>query len=183
MDPSVVAALITTPTAVLAAATAYAAGRAQARSAHRGPVDAIRRQHQRDAYAAFLIAAQTLADETNYPARANEVARQQAASNEPTPDGPLWQMERALRLMSEADTTALRSRAAVVSLEGPAPIAVAAAEVEEAARHTVQVARATLATVAEWLPNANELMQPNRKLRQAIRAFIVAARDHLNTHD
>ncbi|MGW2100393.1 hypothetical protein ACWCPX_22355 [Streptomyces olivaceoviridis] len=51
MDPAVTAALITTPTAVLAAAAAYAAGRAQARSAHRGPVDAVRRQHQRDAYA------------------------------------------------------------------------------------------------------------------------------------
>ncbi|MCW8382430.1 hypothetical protein [Streptomyces justiciae] len=57
MDPAVAAALITTPTAVLASAAAYAAGRAQARSAHRGPVDAVRRQHQRDAYAELSRAA------------------------------------------------------------------------------------------------------------------------------
>jgi hypothetical protein len=57
MDPAVTAAIITTPTAVIAAAAAYAAGRAQARGAHRGPVDAVRRQHQRDAYAEFLRAA------------------------------------------------------------------------------------------------------------------------------
>ncbi len=42
------------PPAVLAAVGAYAAGRAQARAAHRGPVDAIRRQHQREAYATLV---------------------------------------------------------------------------------------------------------------------------------
>ncbi|MDX3067151.1 hypothetical protein PV518_34105 [Streptomyces sp. ND04-05B] len=59
MDPSIAAALITTPTTVLAAAAAYAAGRAQARSAHRGPVDAVRRQQQRDAYAELTRAARS----------------------------------------------------------------------------------------------------------------------------
>ncbi|MFG2552932.1 hypothetical protein ACGFWF_23685 [Streptomyces sp. NPDC048581] len=59
MDPAITAALITTPTAVLAAATAYAAGRAQANAAHRGPVDAVRRQHQRDAYAHLLATVHT----------------------------------------------------------------------------------------------------------------------------
>ncbi|MDQ1031433.1 hypothetical protein QF035_009015 [Streptomyces umbrinus] len=57
MDPAIIAAVITTPTAVIAAAAAYAAGRAQARAAHHGPIDAVRRQHQRDAYAALTRAA------------------------------------------------------------------------------------------------------------------------------
>ncbi|MEV5295377.1 hypothetical protein AB0K64_29635 [Streptomyces sp. NPDC053741] len=57
MDSAIAAALVATPTAALAATAAYAAGRAQARAAQRGPVDAVRRQHQRDAYAAFLRAA------------------------------------------------------------------------------------------------------------------------------
>ncbi|MEU0300627.1 hypothetical protein ABZ252_14320 [Streptomyces sp. NPDC006175] len=57
MDSAGIAALITTLTAVLAAATAYAAGRAPARAAHRGPVDAVRRQHQREAYAALATQA------------------------------------------------------------------------------------------------------------------------------
>lgn len=47
MDPAVLAALITTPTAVLAATAAYAAGRAQAQ----GSVNSIRRKDQREAYA------------------------------------------------------------------------------------------------------------------------------------
>lgn len=53
MDPAVVAALVAAPTAALAAAAAYAAGRAQGRAT----VDAVRRQHQREAYAALNIAA------------------------------------------------------------------------------------------------------------------------------
>lgn len=57
MDPAIIAALITTPTAVIAAAAAYAAGRSQARAAHHGPIDAVRRQHQRDAYADLTRAA------------------------------------------------------------------------------------------------------------------------------
>ncbi|WP_237314693.1 hypothetical protein [Streptomyces sp. AMCC400023] len=85
--------------------------------------------------------------------------------------------------MSEADITELRSRGAVVSLEGPTPIAAAAEKVEGAAHHTLYVARAVLGSVAEWPPSGREMMQPNRELRQAIQAFTVAARDHLNTHN
>lgn len=56
MDPAVTAALISAPVTVVAAGAAFAAGRAQARGAHRGPVDAVRRQHQHDAYATFIAA-------------------------------------------------------------------------------------------------------------------------------
>lgn len=57
MDPAVAAALVATPSALLAALAAYTAGRAQARSAQRAPIDAVRRQHQRDAYAELIRAA------------------------------------------------------------------------------------------------------------------------------
>jgi hypothetical protein len=57
MDATVTAALITAAAAALGAAPAYAAGRAQARGAHRGPIEAVRRQHQRDAYAELIRAA------------------------------------------------------------------------------------------------------------------------------
>lgn len=85
--------------------------------------------------------------------------------------------------MSETDITELRSRGAVVSLEGPAPIAGAAEKVEDAAQHTLEVARAVLGSAAEWAPSGGELMQPNWELRQTIQAFTVAARDHLNTRE
>lgn len=51
MDPAVLAAIVGVPSASLAAAVAYLVGRAQARSVYRGPIDAVRRQHRRDAYA------------------------------------------------------------------------------------------------------------------------------------
>ncbi|MGI5455911.1 hypothetical protein ACQEWB_22560 [Streptomyces sp. CA-249302] len=183
MDSTVIAAVIATPTAILAAATAYAAGRAQARGAHRGPVDAIRRQHQRETYAAFLATAHTFADETNYLVRMPEVVRQQAASGRPEPDDPLWLPRTTLGLMAASDMTPLRNRGAVVSLEGPAFIAAAATQVQSAALHTLNIASAICGTLTEWAPSGNELTQLHRELRQAIEAFTLAARDHLNASE
>ena len=51
MDPEVIAALIGTPAVLVTAATGWLAGRAQSRGAYHGPVDAIRRTAQREAYA------------------------------------------------------------------------------------------------------------------------------------
>ncbi|MEV6654806.1 hypothetical protein [Streptomyces sp. NPDC051219] len=67
MDPAVVAALIAVPTAVVAATAAYAAGRAQAHGAHRGPVDAVRREAQREAYLAFVTAARSFSRDDRIP--------------------------------------------------------------------------------------------------------------------
>jgi hypothetical protein len=50
VDPAIVAALVAVPSALVAAAAAYAAGRRQAKGAHAGAVDAVRRPHQREAY-------------------------------------------------------------------------------------------------------------------------------------
>ncbi|MFG3071906.1 hypothetical protein [[Kitasatospora] papulosa] len=52
MESEVIAALIASPVAVVAAAAAYAAGKAQGR----GTVDAVRRASQRDTYAQLLTA-------------------------------------------------------------------------------------------------------------------------------
>ncbi|MCX4444807.1 hypothetical protein [Streptomyces albidoflavus] len=56
MDSAVLAALITTPTAAIAAGAAYAAGRAQAR----GSVDAVRRVDQRTAYTQLRFTARAV---------------------------------------------------------------------------------------------------------------------------
>ncbi|MFD3881975.1 hypothetical protein [Streptomyces microflavus] len=61
MDPGIIAAIVTTPTAVLAAAAAYAAGRVQGRSARDAATTAARsvfeeqaREAQRSAYVSFI---------------------------------------------------------------------------------------------------------------------------------
>ncbi|MFG2895052.1 hypothetical protein [Streptomyces sp. NPDC048248] len=107
MDSAVIAALITTPTAVLAAAAAYAAGRAQARAAHRGPVDAVRRQHQREAYAALV--AETAKFESH-------MFRVYLGTIDPR------QRHRSGTLAGE-DNEALVFAAAAVRLEGPTHLA------------------------------------------------------------
>jgi hypothetical protein len=87
MDPAVIAALITTPTAVIAATAAYAAGRAQARGAHRGPVDAVRRQHQRDAYAELTRAAWSYVSSTgNVMLQVQQLHGARLSRHELTPD-------------------------------------------------------------------------------------------------
>jgi hypothetical protein len=96
MDASVIAALITTPTAVLAAGAAYAAGRAQGR----GSVNAIRRQHQRESYADLVGAAHALVREVR-TWKEGETTLAVAK-------------ERIRNLQPEVDRAA-----AIVSLEGP----------------------------------------------------------------
>ncbi|XVV39139.1 hypothetical protein ACQPXT_39395 [Streptomyces sp. CA-100214] len=56
MESEVIAALVGVPTVLVTAAAAWAAGRAQARGAYHGPVDAARRATQRDAYASLYQA-------------------------------------------------------------------------------------------------------------------------------
>ncbi|MFE2584803.1 hypothetical protein [Streptomyces sp. NPDC059378] len=113
MDASVIAALITTPTAVLAAVTAYAAGRAQGR----GTVDAVRRQHQRDAYAAFLSAAISFSDQMDWR-RCIELATTEAAapnSLENTPDV----RRLAVGIRATVNMRPMQDAAMLVHLEGP----------------------------------------------------------------
>ncbi|MFF3951523.1 hypothetical protein ACFYYN_43055 [Streptomyces sp. NPDC001902] len=57
MESEVLAALIATPTVLVTAAAAWAAGRAQSRGTYHGAVDAVRREGQRQAYADLYRAA------------------------------------------------------------------------------------------------------------------------------
>ncbi|MFF7409021.1 hypothetical protein [Streptomyces lydicus] len=133
MDPQVIAAVVASPTALIAAAAAYMAGRHQARGAHRGPVDAVRRQDQRDAYAAFLQAAETYAYGTRRTVTIAQ-ARAEIANSGGTVD-PAGIDARAVVLRAEAaerDDT-LRATLPVVQLEGPEHVATLAQEVAGAA--------------------------------------------------
>lgn len=124
MDPSVTAALIAAPIAVLTAAAAFAAGRLQARGAHRGPIDAVRRQHQRDAYAALLTALQAYefsASPTRCQVEAGAVLS--AAGTAPTRQ---QLRPRVLEMIKDVPVAPVFSAFSVVELEGPDQVAQAA---------------------------------------------------------
>ncbi|MFI9078709.1 hypothetical protein ACIGW8_19905 [Streptomyces sioyaensis] len=166
MDSAVVAALITTPTAILAAAAAYAAGRAQARAAHRGPVDAIRRQHQREAYAALV------AEVAKYE---NHVFRVYLAIIEPRLQHH-WN-----DTLSPQDNEALVFAAAAVRLEGPAHLADLAHRIELASNHVygavleLQHAEDPVAS-----PANTKFEERHNTLKDRAKAFVEAASAHLN---
>ncbi|MFE1892672.1 hypothetical protein [Streptomyces microflavus] len=126
MDPAVTAALIAAPVAITAAGAAFAAGLVQGRAAQRGPVDAVRRQHQRDAYATFLAALHTYEREAEFGVCERLAqAEFQAAGVQPTPTDL---NSRTLELVAKVPIKEVLARAAVVELEGPEPVADAGVE-------------------------------------------------------
>lgn len=186
MDPAVIAAIVTSPTPLIAAAAAYAAGRHQARGAHRGPVDAIRRQHQRDAYTALLSALNTYAYETSWE-RCLAQARQELAEAEGAGSSAHYHPGVADRRAKLARAGAgpllepLRPTLDVVSLEGPGPVADLANQACRTAYALAQ-ASATAAIMGPlWQPAPDENPdQLHRRLLESIAAFTVTARDYLN---
>jgi hypothetical protein len=180
MDSAVAAALVTTPTALLAASAAYAAGLLQARGARRGPVDAVRRQHQRDAYAAFLGAATTYAYETRLTRN-----QERALAELPTGDGDhVDRVERRsweLRAEAAESIDSIQRTLPVVLLEGPKHIAERAQEASIAAHMlrsgAPQYVHLTMASDAHAVQRARE---EHARLVDAIDAFTVVARDYLN---
>ncbi|MFE0453061.1 hypothetical protein ACFW2D_17605 [Streptomyces sp. NPDC058914] len=171
MDPAVIAALIATPTAILAACTAYAAGRAQARGAHRGPVDAVRRQHQRDAYALFAKAARSFHASTH----PTDVVAIEAAGEDPSRLSGARRKERARQLRRQADVKPLLDAYLVVELEGPKHVAGLAKRVVSHAENV----RSNLPVGDIWRP-ASPWRPDHAALNNAVEAFVAAARDHLN---
>ncbi|MFF0291933.1 hypothetical protein [Streptomyces sp. NPDC005262] len=181
MDPTILAAIIPTPVAVIAAAAAYAAGRSQARGAHQGPIDAVRRQHQRDAYAAFLHAANVYTEATNWE-RCKDQAREdlRAAGQRHTTE--LVESE-ACSLVMSASREQLTVAGAVVDLEGPEHIAVLAGEVTRAASYVEAAAvhhGLVVPSDAGYDEERDEVDGTHRVLRRAIHAFTPAARKYLN---
>ncbi|MFC9342880.1 hypothetical protein ACFT0G_06145 [Streptomyces sp. NPDC057020] len=184
MDAAVIAALVASPTALIAAGAAYAAGRRQAIGALRGPVDAVRRQHQRDAYARLLEAANNLVDNTEWTACLWQARGEALASGDPSTPGALESRARVIRSQAAVShMEALKKAAAVVTLEGPEHVAVQAARIRAAATGVAYSARlATLppragAQINDGTPGEVEA------IRSHIRSFIVMARDHLNATD
>lgn len=177
MDPQVIAAVVASPTALVAAAAAYAAGRHQARGAHLGPVDAVRRQHQRDAYAAFLQAAEVYA----YGTRRTVTIAQAHAEITRTGDtsNPAGVNARAVVLRAEAAERddALRATLPVVQLEGPEHVAILAQEVVSAA---FQIRLAARQRDYSDAASAQAARDEHVHLTKAIAAYVTAARDHLN---
>ncbi|MEU1259338.1 hypothetical protein ABZ445_39260 [Streptomyces chartreusis] len=181
MDSAIAAALVTTPTALLAASAAYAAGLHQARGARRGPVDAVRRQHQRDAYAAFLGAATTYAYETRLTRNQERALAELSTGNEDQVD----RVERRsweLRAEAAESIDPVQRTLPVVLLEGPEHIAERAQEASIAAHMLRSGAPQYVRLGPEG--NAQAAVQRAReehaRLVDAIEAFTIAARDYLN---
>ncbi|MFK0063371.1 hypothetical protein ACIQTN_29600 [Streptomyces werraensis] len=177
MDPAVTAAVIAVPTALFAAAAAYAGARAQARSAHRGPVDAVRRQHQRDAYAAFLAALHAYQAATDWDTCYERIdAEMHAAGVQPSPGAAQTVAQRTLTLISTASVDELMRTGAAVDLEGPEHIAACATITLGAAREIRMEARWPFSS---W--DSNEaVVAAHERLGVAISGFVQAARAHLN---
>ncbi|WP_406332418.1 hypothetical protein [[Kitasatospora] papulosa] len=120
MESEVIAALIATPTVLVAATAAWAAGRAQGRGAYHGPVDAVRRATQREAYADLHRSARHFID-------AWETA--EAEANDPGsgyPQAEMNAMRAAMGVLEHAHETVL--------LEGPEPLAQIAERIWAAAK-------------------------------------------------
>lgn len=178
----ILAALVPTPVAVIAAAAAYAAGRAQARGAHRGPIDAVRRQHQRDAYAAFLNAANVYAEATSWRRCTDQAIQDLLAVGQP----PLEELTEngACALAGAASRQQLTATAAVVDLEGPEHITVLSGELTRAARDVEKAARThglLRPSNAYDDPQRPTLRGSHQILQEAIHAFTSVARQHLNS--
>lgn len=186
MDPTVIAALVTTPTALMASAVAYAAGRHQARGAHRGPVDAVRRQHQRDAYAAYLQALNAYAYAAELGQCTRQAMRDLAAAAGGSGDGtfPVGQVvDQAKRVRAKAETLLgpVRLTLDVVSLEGPKHVAELADQACKAANDlAIAAARATIDRPSWFQGPPVDPEALHSSLLERIAAFTTAARDYLN---
>lgn len=177
MDPAVTAALVAGPFTVIAAVGAYAAGRAQARGAQRGPVDAVRRQHQRDAYAAYVAALHAYEAATKWDScyeRAMTDAL--AAGVQPGPGLADHVEERARLLIAAVSVDELMRTGATVELEGPEDIAAFAMITLGAARQIWMAARRPISSPADYA----HLLAAHGRLSVGLSGFVKAARAHLN---
>jgi hypothetical protein len=170
-----------TAVTALAAVAAYAAGRAQAAGARLGPVEAVRRQHQRDAYAAFLKVANDFEKETRY----STLAWASQRDNNQGLDSTALDHEVIRRCTTASDTALVRINEAVpvVALEGPDEITRPVDAVVDAAYELMGRAEVLLRAIErnDALGNVEaELNACSQKLRAATGAFTWMARGYLN---
>lgn len=180
-DPAVVAALVALPVAVLASVASFAAGSLQGRGAYRGPVDAVRRQHQREAYAAFLAALWTYSNATNWDGILGYTQMSRAAAGLAANEGE--ERTHAFLQLSGIPTQQVHTTLSLVFLEGPDVIAGAANEATAAVQGVHQAALAGAHNAGT--PTDNELIDAYRaahfKLYERINEFALLARKHLNS--
>lgn len=171
MDPAVTAALVGIPTAVVtgavSAVAAFAGARAQARGAHRGPVDAVRRQHQREAYASLVAEVAKYQRHTFrvYLCIIDSVVRSR------------WNAS-----LTSDDSQTLHFAAAAVRLEGPPHLSEMAHRIELASsqvfgalfdlRHAEQPISS---------PAHTQFNEHHNTLKDVTNAFVEAASAHLNS--
>lgn len=172
MDPAITATVISAPIAVLAAGASYAAGRLQARGAHRGPVDAVRRQHQRDAYAALLAAANAVWVQTS-PQRLLNQARAELSGSESTTLAEVNRRAAVIALRTSADD--VFAALAVVTLEGPEHVIEAATEIM-----TALLDLQGAMTLAKENHSIDVLTPEHQALAKAIAHYVAMASLHLN---
>ncbi|MFE5160007.1 hypothetical protein ACFRNT_16085 [Streptomyces sp. NPDC056697] len=178
MDPAVIAALVSAPTAVLAAAAAYAAGKAQGRAS----LDAVRRQAQRDAYAQFLDAAYAFSTSSRWPSCVARAERELAESGaSPDTEGI---HRRAAELRVGVSIGPLHLANIVVGLEGPVHVAAVAGEVVRRA-HAVHDDAAVIGTgsteeLAQMDLDTFESREADARVIRAMAIFSNVGRRHLN---
>ncbi|MEU0588552.1 hypothetical protein [Streptomyces sp. NPDC006132] len=181
MESEVMAALIGTPAVLVTAAAAWAAGRTQSRGAYHGPVDAVRRTAQREAYADLYRSARRFIDAfENAEEALDRVPRSE-------PDDLPSDVRELVSEMREAQD-ALERAADMVRLEGPESLARIADRIwDSAARlggqrlgarwgRTAPLFTATIATPEQNVAR-NEAMT---EFRAAHRGLLPAARAYLN---
>ncbi|MGV9279813.1 hypothetical protein [Streptomyces sp. NPDC003730] len=161
MDPAVTAALVAVPASLVAAAAAFAVGRAQALATHRGPVDAVRRPQQREAYASLLSALDAYIEET-------------LPLTESVADGRSHNGGHSGDLMNAPGLDDIRKACSAVKLEGPDDVAAAADGAFEAA-----VAVLDEVIVSDDVPSP-EARGAHRALQAATESFVQLARTRLN---
>ncbi|MFG3274894.1 hypothetical protein [Streptomyces luteogriseus] len=170
MESEVIAALIGTPAVLVTAAAAWAAGRVQSRGAYHGPVDAIRRTAQREAYADLYRAARRFIDAY--------VTAEAALQSAPVGDHALVEeMRVALGVLDRA--------AEMVYLEGPEKLAEIAHDINHAAHmlggtHMPAMSTGVLPLRLLHDDSAEARTQKKNRFADAVHKLLPAARTYLN---
>lgn len=173
MACEVIAALVGVPAVLVTAAAAYAAGRAQARSAYaagqaqahsayQGPIDSVRRQHQREAYAQLLAAVHEF-----------EKAAFAAVCARPGEAGELF-------ARVEAEEEKYWYADAVVSLEGPTQLLPSADRVRRDVGGALMRLHQFLFPREGATVDRDHATNALGELTDSVREFTATARSHLN---
>uniref|UniRef100_UPI002F90A3BF hypothetical protein n=1 Tax=Streptomyces anulatus TaxID=1892 RepID=UPI002F90A3BF len=134
----------------------------------------MRRQHQRDACAAFLVAANSYADETNPIPLYGDILRSYPSGA--TPSHRQLEQQVFDSVVSASGFEQLRGPAAVVGLEGPNQVAHAAKQVMQCAVE-VREFQTRRDALAPW----DSLAGAHERLVLSIAHFSAVSSDHLNS--